>query len=135
MSEQQRTRLYAWLCEQTDESLAEYLMTCLAPAPLSDLVTKDHLSTEVSRLVAELTVKFATKEEMNAGFAKIEAQRAEDRAEAAAQRAEDRSEAAAQRSDDRSTARQRHFWLTGTVISVGLAVGAPVWLSAFGIIG
>ncbi len=98
MSEQQRTRLYAWLCEQTDESLAEYLMTCLAPAPLSDLVTKDYLSAELSR--------FATKEELNAGFA--------------TQRAE---------------ARQRHFWLTGTVISVGLAVGAPVWLSAFGIIG
>ncbi len=124
MSEQQRTRLYAWLCEQTDESLAEYLMTCLAPAPLSDLVTKDHLTTEVSRLVAELNVKFATKEEMNAGFAKIEAKRAEDR-----------SEAAAQRSDDRSTARQRHFWLTGTIISVGCAVGTPVWLNTFGIIG
>ena len=41
MSEEDRSRLYAWLCEQTDESLAEYLMSCLAPAPLSDLVTKD----------------------------------------------------------------------------------------------
>lgn len=46
-----------------------------------------------------------------------------------------RSEFAAQRAEDRSTARQRHYWLTGTVISVGLAVGAPIWLDTLGIIG
>ena len=34
VSEQHRTRLYAWLRDQTDEPLAEYLMACLAPAPL-----------------------------------------------------------------------------------------------------
>ena len=42
-------------------------MSCLAPAPLSDLVTKDHLSAELSR--------FATKEEMQAGFDALAAQR------------------------------------------------------------
>lgn len=109
MSEQQRTRLYAWLREQTDEPLAECLMACLPPAPLSDLVTKDHLS---AVLAAELS-RFATKEEMNAGFAAL------------------RSEFTAQRAEDRSTARQRHYWLTGTVI----AVGAPIWLNTLGIIG
>ena len=65
MSEQNRSRLYAWLCDETDEPLAEYVMSCLAPAPLSDLVTKDHLSAELSR--------FATKEEMQAGFDKLAA--------------------------------------------------------------
>ncbi|MXV86599.1 MAG: hypothetical protein F4117_05890 [Acidimicrobiales bacterium] len=105
MSEQQRTRLYAWLREQTDEPLAEYLMACLAPAPLTDLVTKDYLTAELSR--------FATKEEVNTGFAAL------------------RSEFATQRAEDRSTARQRHYWLTGTVI----AVGAPIWLNTLGIIG
>jgi len=116
MSEQQRTRLYAWLREQTDEPLAEYLMACLAPAPLTNLVTKDHLSAELSR--------FATKDEMNTGFAAL-------RAEMAAQRTEDRAEFATQRAEDRSAARQRHYWLTGTVV----AVGAPIWLNTLGIIG
>lgn len=124
MSEQHRTRLYAWLCEQTDEPLAEYLMACLAPAPLSDLVTKDYLSAEMLRL----TAKFATKEDMNAGFAAL-------RSEIAAQRAEDRAEHAAQRAEDRRTAQHRHYWLTGTVISVGLSMGMPIWLSTLGIIG
>ena len=116
MSEQQRTRLYAWLREQTDEPLAEYLMACLAPAPLSDLVTRDHLSAELSRLTAEFaghTAQFATKDEMNAGFAALAAQRAED------QRA----------------AQHRHYWLAGTIVSVGLSVGVPIWLNTFGVVG
>ena len=41
MSEQDRSRLYAWWCEQADESLAEYVMSCLSPVPLPDLATKD----------------------------------------------------------------------------------------------
>ena len=116
MSEQHRTRLYAWLRDQTDEPLAEYLMACLAPAPLSDLVTKDHLAAVVSRL--------ATKDEMNAGFAAL-------RNEHATQRAED----AAQRAEDRTAARHRHYWLTGTVVSGVLSIGVPIWLNTFGIIG
>ena len=81
---QHRTRLYAWLRVQTDEPLAEYLMACLAPAPLSDLVTRDHLAAVVSRL--------ATKDEMNAGFAALRNEHATQRAEDAAQRTEDRAE-------------------------------------------
>ena len=127
MSEQQRTRLYAWLREQTDEPLAEYLMACLAPAPLTDLVTKDHLSAELSRHAAEFiayTATFATKDEMNAGFAGLRSEFTTQLAEFAAQRAE-----------DRRTAQHRHYWLTGTVISVGLSVGVPIWLNTLGIIG
>jgi len=41
VSEQDRSRLYAWWCEQADESLAEYAMSCLSPVPLPDLATKD----------------------------------------------------------------------------------------------
>ncbi|MYD34464.1 MAG: hypothetical protein F4W98_11385 [Acidimicrobiales bacterium] len=63
MSEQHRSRIYAWVCEQHDEPTAEYLMSCLAPAPLSDLVTKDFLAAELSR--------FATMEDMEAGFATL----------------------------------------------------------------
>ena len=82
MSEQNRARLYAWLCDETDEPLAEYVMSCLAPAPLSDLVTKDHLSAELSR--------FATKDDMQAGFDKLAAQRDADREALTAQREADR---------------------------------------------
>ena len=93
VSEQNRSHLYAWLCDETDEPLAEYVMSCLAPAPLSDLVTKDHLSGELSR--------FATKEEMQAGFDKLAAQRDADRDETTAQRDADRETLAAQRDADR----------------------------------
>ena len=51
MSEQDRARLYAWLREHAGESEAEYLMSCLAPAPLSDLVTKDYLDATLDRVL------------------------------------------------------------------------------------
>ena len=90
MSEEDRSRLYAWLREQTDEPLAEYMMSCLAPAPLSDLVTKPHLAAEF------------------AAFAlKMAEQREADRAEAAAQREADRAEASAQREADRTSLDRR----------------------------
>ncbi len=85
MSEEDRSRLYAWLREQTDEPLAEYVMSCLAPAPLSELVTKQHLAAEF----AAYALKMAE-------------QREADRAEAAAQREADRAEASAQREADRA---------------------------------
>ena len=44
MSEQDRSRLYAWWCEQADESLAEYVMSCLSPVPLADLATKSDIA-------------------------------------------------------------------------------------------
>ena len=46
MSEEDRTHVYAWLCEEIGERRAEYVMSCLAPAPLSDLVTKDFLAAQ-----------------------------------------------------------------------------------------
>ncbi|WP_419944834.1 hypothetical protein [Candidatus Poriferisodalis sp.] len=137
MSEQERARLYAWLREQIDDLLAEYLMSCLAPAPLSDLVTKEFLRAELSR--------FATKDEVAALVSGVlqqrEADRAEavtwresdraeaaalresDRAEAAALRESDRAEAAALRESDRAEARQRFRWIVGTTVaSLGVIV-------------
>ena len=109
MSEDDRSRLYAWLREQTDEPLAEYLMSCLAPAPLSDLVTKEHLSAVLS---AELS-PLAAKEEIQAGFDKLAAQREADRAHAAQQRKADRR------------------WVTAAAVFIAVEVAAVEagWLS------
>lgn len=41
MSEQDRARLYDWLREQAGEDAAEYLMSCIASVPLTELATKD----------------------------------------------------------------------------------------------
>ncbi len=116
MSEEDRSRLYAWLREHADEPIAEYMMSCLPAAPLSDLVTKQHLETVLS---AEFS-KFALT---------LAAQREADRAELAAQRESDRAEQTAQREADRSTYRSqsvRQFrWLIGTFIALtGVLVGA-----------
>ena len=43
MSEEDRSRIYAWLCEEMDEQSAEYLMSCLSPTPLPELATKTDL--------------------------------------------------------------------------------------------
>ena len=138
MSEDDRSRLYAWVRECTDEPLAEYFMSCLAPSPLSDLVTKDFLTAELSR---ELS-RFATKEEMQAGFDKLWAaitklseQREADRAAAIAQREADRAEAVAQREADRDAilaeTRRQHRWVIGTMIATAtLLVGVMAVVAA-----
>ena len=89
MSEQDRARLYAWLCEQTDEPLAEYLMSCLAPAPLSDLATKADIESLESRFDQLFLLREADRKE-------AVALRDADRKEAVALREADRKEAAAQ---------------------------------------
>ena len=134
MSEEDRSRLYAWLREQTDEPLAEYLMSCLPPAPLSDLSTKQHLEAVLSARFSEFALELAAQREADrkqaaAQFATLAAQREADRKEAAArfatlaaqreadrkedagrfealaaQREADRKEAAAQREADREEA-------------------------------
>lgn len=105
MSEEDRSRLYAWVREATDEQAAEYLMSCLPPAPLSDLVTKEHLETV---LAAEFS-KFALT---------LAAQREADRAEYAAQREADRETYQAQ-------SLRQFRWLVGTFIALtGVLIGA-----------
>ena len=79
-------------------------MSCLAPAPLSDLVTKEHLETVLVAEFAKFALvlaeqREADRSEMRAGFAEVAAQREADRsemragfAEVAAQREADRAE-------------------------------------------
>ena len=43
MLEGDRSRLYDWLCEETDERLAEYLVSRLSTVPLDELATKNDL--------------------------------------------------------------------------------------------
>jgi len=112
LSEEDRSRLYAWLREQTDEPLAEYVMSCLTPAPLPDLVTKQHLETV---LAAEFSAFALT----------MAAQREADRTAAAEQREADHKAAAEQREADR-TALDRRL----RRISVALPIEIVVALSA-----
>ncbi len=65
-------------------------MSCLAPAPLSDLVTRDFLTAELSR--------FATKDDLAAVEAKVDV-------------------LVALRGEDRAASRVRHFWLAGIGLS------------------
>ena len=111
MSEQDRARLYDWLCEQAGEQRAEYLMSCLAPAPLSDLVTKEHLDTVLAAEFSAFALSMA-------------AQREADRDQAAAQREADRDQAAAQREADRDTASKRHRLLVAAAIVLALEIVA-----------
>ena len=110
MSEQDRSRLYAWLCEQADEQVAEYVMSCLPAAPVSDLVTKAHLEAVLSAEFAKFALMLAE-------------QREADRAEQAAQRDADRAGQAAQRDDDR-----KWVAIAAAVIAVEVAAAEAGWL-------
>ena len=105
MSEEDRSRLYAWLREQTDETLAEYLMSCLPAAPLSDLVTKQHLEAVLSAAFSTLAVTTAAQREADRN--ETAAQRETDREALVAQRETDRKETAAQRETDRAALDKR----------------------------
>ncbi len=118
MSEEDRSRLYAWFREQLDERSAEYMMSCLAPAPLSDLVTKEFLTGELSR--------FATKEDLVAVDEKVAAL-----GTSVAGLDEKVNALVAQRAEDRATSSVRHYWLAG----IGLTAVVSIWLDAAGVIG
>ena len=130
LSDEDRSRLYAWVRECNEERLAEYFMSCLAPAPLSDLVTKEHLTAELTR--------FATKEEMHAGFDKLWA--AIDKQQDSIdllwrQREADRAEAAAQRETDRvarqAESKHQTRWLIGAFFAAaGVNVGGLAAVAA-----
>ena len=127
VSEEDRSRLYAWFREHTDEPLAEYLMSCLAPAPLSDLATKADLA------------RYATKDDLAAGLdrlgdridridQKFTALREQDRAEATALREQDRMEATAQREQDRierksdlRSIKAHHYTVIGFIVALFVA--------------
>ena len=125
VSEEDRSRLYAWFREQTDEPLAEYLMSCLAPAPLSDLATK----ADIGVLKADISSLRADVGKLESRFDQLFLLRESDRAEATAVRESDRKEAAALRKSDREESkRQFHqivglfIGMTGVIVAVILGV-------------
>lgn len=102
MSEQDRSRLYAWWCEQADESLAEYVMSCLSPVPLPDLATKSDIA-RLDTAFERLDTKF---ERLDAKF----------------ERLVDAREA------DRKEARHQFRWLAGIGVSIlGVVVGLGIF--------
>ncbi len=106
-SEQCRSELYAWFREHANGELAEYLMSRLAPAPLSDLVTKDYLDAALARSAVETATGFAAhsaetaaiRSEMVEGFAAQSAETAAIRSEMVEGFAAQSAEAAALRSE------------------------------------
>ncbi|WP_420623664.1 hypothetical protein [Candidatus Poriferisodalis sp.] len=139
MSEEDRSSLYDWLREQTGEHLAEYVMSCLLPAPLTDVATKS----DVGKVKSEVAVPRSDVGKVRSDMGKLEsrfdrllllreadrvemtAQREADRAEMATQREADRAEMAAQREADR----KRSTWFVG---SVGIALSAQILATHFG---
>ena len=101
MSEADRSRLYDWLCEQTDEPLAEYVMSCLSTVPLPELATKADvrvLRADIDKLDGKIDILVAQRE---ADRDQYFAQREADRDQYLAQRKADRGEYFAQREADR----------------------------------
>ena len=96
MSEEDRSRIYAWLCDEMDEQRAEYLMSCLSPAPLAELATKADMLVLKADMLALKDDFGALKDDFNV----LRMQRDADRAES-----------------------RSHFrWLAGIVCGFGTAV-------------
>ena len=147
MSEADRSRLYDWLCEQTDEPLAEYVMSCLSTVPLPELATKadvrvlradiDKLDDKLDKLDGKLDILVAQRE---ADRDQYFAQREADRDQYLAQRKADRDQYFAQREADRKGHQADHavlakrisrltFWLPFEVLGALAAVVAVTeWL-------
>ena len=68
VSEQDRSQLYAWFCGQIGETLAEYVMSCLAPAPFADLATKADLGRLEQRFEQFVAHKEADRRESRHQF-------------------------------------------------------------------
>ncbi|WP_420442856.1 hypothetical protein [Candidatus Poriferisodalis sp.] len=144
MLEGDRSRLYDWLCEETDERLAEYVVSRLSTVPLDELATKNdirRLETDVQR-VETAVVRLADLREADRAEAtasrdpdrgEATALRDADRAERVAERAADRAERVAERASDRAEAKSQFRWLVGIVVSFGVsilvAVVAPMAVS------
>ncbi len=154
MSEAQRSRLYDWWCEQTDEPLAEYAMSCLSPVPLPDLATKaDILATNEDMRALKEDVR-ALKEDVRVlqedmrevkedvrvlkeEVARLDAKVTELEKKVAALDAKFAAldakvdYLALQINEERRVSQVRHYWLAG----IGLAAAVPIWLSTASIIG
>ena len=122
-------------------------MSCLAPAPLSDLVTKEHLERVLSAAFSEFALNLSDQrdadrkevaDQREADRRQREAdrkqvadqreadrrQREADRKEVADQREADRKQFADEREADRQEARKRHRWLVGIAVVLALEIVA-----------
>ena len=129
MSGEDRSRLYAWFREHTDQPLAEYLMSCLAPAPLSDLATKS----DIAALRTDVSILKSDVGKLESRFDQLFALRESDRAEATALlRESERAEATALlRESDRAEAKRQlrsiiamFIGMTGTIVAAMFGVVA-----------
>ena len=139
MSEQDRARLYDWLREQAGEQEAEYLMSCIASVPLTELATKDSIERLEKRFNAELP-KLATKDSVERVEKSLDTLDTKvDALDTRVTTLETTVTAldtkvdlmAARQAEDRQTGRARHFWLAG----IGLSAAVPIWLGTVGVIG
>ena len=124
-TEADRAAFYNTIREQTDQPTAEYMTAHLLPAPLTDLVTKNYLSAELSRFADKMNQQHAT-------------QRTEDSREYAAQFEEDLDRFEKQRAEDRKTNRNRLAWVIGiwgAALAAALTAQAMIWLKLLGVIG
>ena len=144
MSEADRSRLYNWMRANADETTAEYLMSCLPSAPLPDLATKDFVTAELSKFATkeDLAAGFAAAEEKRAagfehaakeraaGFAAAEEKRAADFEHAAKERAAGFAAAEEKRAADRAVADKRHNRMraAAVLIAVEIAAAEAGWL-------
>ena len=113
-----------WAKGPAARHLADMAHPCKAQAPLSDLVTKDFLRSELEKYPTkdEVAAHFAAfgdrmeakfdqlAVQRDAGRAEFAAQREADRAELAVQREADRAEFAAQREADRAEVKNQCRW-------------------------
>ena len=100
MSEAVRVRAYDWMREQSDATVAEYVMSRLSPVPAADLATKDDVrlvKTDIGRVEGKVDRLVELRE---ADLQQRAAEREADRKERAAEREADLQQRAAEREAD-----------------------------------
>ena len=116
-------------------------MTCLAPAPLSDLatksdlqhfVTKDELAGQLDKLRDWIDTKFdRLMDQRESDRAAAAGWREADRAAVMSWREADRAELAVQRQADRTEAKHQFRWIVGIGVSIFVAIVTPMVISLF----
>ena len=98
-------------------------MSCLAPAPLSDLATKADigiLKSDIGKLETDVG-------KLESRFDQLLLLRESDRAEATALRESDRAEATALRESDRQEAKRQFHWIIAMFVGMTGAIVAAMF--------
>ena len=121
MSEAVRVRAYDWMREQSDATVAEYVMSRLSPVPTADLATKDDVrlvKTDIGRVEGKVDRLVELRE---ADLQQRAAEREADRKERAAEREADLRQRTAEREADRKDAGRR-AWKIALALPVEVVV-------------